>query len=105
MSQAHVPRMLPRLLIKELSVMFDTRADISTGPFAGSLEAFRCRHMGTAVLYVGEWRPLGSLVGIASCTQPSSPGEGLSESTRAMGSEHTGAPHLPPFLLQPFLNC
>ena len=94
--------MLPRLLIKELSVMFDRRADMSTVPFAASLEAFRCRHVGTAVLHVGEWRSLGSLVGIASCTQPSSPGDGLSESTRAMGTGQMGAPHRPPFLLQPF---
>ena len=99
MSQAHVPRILPRLLINELSVMFDRRADMSTVPFAGSLEAFRCRHVGAAELHVGERRPLGSLVGTASCTQPSSLGDGLSESTGAMGCGHMGAPCLPPFLL------
>lgn len=35
-----VHRTLPRLLIKELIVIFDGTADVSTVPFAGSLEAF-----------------------------------------------------------------
>lgn len=38
--------MLPRLLIKELFVLFDCAADVSAMPSAGSSEAFRLGHAG-----------------------------------------------------------
>ena len=51
---------------------------------------------------VGERRPLGSLVGIVSRAQPSSPGDGLGEPARAVGAGLMGALCLPQFLLQLF---
>lgn len=53
--------MLPRLLIKELMVSFDSTAIVSAVPSAGSLEACRLQHVGTAVC-VREQRPLAVLL-------------------------------------------
>lgn len=53
--------MLPWLLIKELMVSFDSTVIVSAVPSAGSLEACRLQHVGTAVC-VREQRPLAVLL-------------------------------------------